>query len=384
MELKVAMFTDSYYPSVDGVVVSLTTTSQELKRQGHEVVVFAPEPPGGTVENLPDRVIWLPAHEFRWYHGYRSALFPSSIVSQVRREKPDIIHSHGIGFAGIQALVASRNTKIRNVFTFHTMLTEAATHYAPPVLPIDVMIRLAWIYHRNFMKRPHAVITPTNTIREELQNHRIRARRWEVIPTGVDCERFSPSISGKPVRDRLGLDGKRVVLTVGRVAREKNLDLLIAGFAEFTKKIDDAILLIAGKGPAVDYYTAMVKEMGLTEKVMFAGFVPDSELSSYYAAADAFVIASKFETQGIAPLEAMATGKRVACMNSRALAEIIQDGKNGYLFEDEPASCAKAIDRAIDDADHISGEARKTALGLSLENCTRKLLGLYQELSGKS
>jgi len=82
--LKIAMFTDSYFPTIDGVVVSLTSTSQELKKQGHEVVVFAPEPTGGSVDHLPDRVIWLPAFGFREYETYRSALFPSSIVSLVR------------------------------------------------------------------------------------------------------------------------------------------------------------------------------------------------------------------------------------------------------------------------------------------------------------
>ena len=382
--MKIAMFTDSYYPAVDGVVVSLTTTSRELKRRGHDVVVFAPEPLKGSVGDLPDRVVWLPAYAFKQYEGYRNALFPSAVVSLVRKERPDIIHSHGISFAGVQALLASRNTGIPNVLTYHTMLTEAAEHYAPPILPINVMVRLGWIYQRNFMKRPHAVITPTEAIKVELQGHRVAARRWEVVPTGVDCARFSPTVSGKDVRKRHGVEGSRVILTVGRISKEKNIELLLRGFSTLSKKEGDLRLMVAGTGPAAGDYAETVRQMGLENRVIFTGFIPDSELPAYYAACDAFAISSKFETQGIVALEAMASGKPVAAINSAALGEVIKDGTNGYLFDDDPESCAKALGDAMSDADGVSGEARKTAEGLSLEKCTGRLIGLYEEISAQT
>jgi 1,2-diacylglycerol 3-alpha-glucosyltransferase len=374
------MFTDSYFPTIDGVVVSLTSTSQELKKQGHEVVVFAPEPTGGSVDYLPDRVIWLPAFGFREYETYRSALFPSSIVSLVRSEQPDIIHSHGIGFMGLQALIASRQTKIRNVLTYHTLLHEAADHYAPPIMPVDVMVRLAWFYQKSFLKRPHAVITPTRAIRDELEGYGIRARRWEAIATGVDCERFSPNVSGKEVRDKYGLDDCQMILTVGRVAKEKNLELLLAGFKELINKEKCAKLLIVGKGPAMEEYQNLTKEMNLDQNVVFTGFIPDSQLASYYAACDAFAIASKFETQGIAAVEAMASGKPIAGMRSKALPEIIREGENGYLFDDDQKSCADALDRAINDRSDVSAGARRTGLEFSLDKCTAKLVDLYKHL----
>ena len=378
--MKVAMFTDSYYPAVDGVVVSLTTTSRELKRRGHEVVVFAPEPLGDEVKELPDRVIWLPAFGFSGYGGYRSALFPSSIVSVVKKERPDIIHSHGISFAGVQALLASRNTGIGNLLTYHTMLAEAADLYAPPIMPVDVIVRLGWVYQRNFLKRPHAVVTPTRAIMDDLKSRGVKARRWEVLPTGVDCARFSPSVSGKGIRDRYGLDGRKVLLTVGRVAKEKNLELLLRGFAELAKKDSDLRFLIAGTGPAVSEYKGLVERMGLGKSVMFTGFVPDSELASYYAASDAFAIASKFETQGIVALEAMASGKPVAALNTRVFGEITKDGGSGYLFNESTASCAEALGRALNDVDGRAKAGLETARGLSLERCVGELIRLYSEL----
>jgi 1,2-diacylglycerol 3-alpha-glucosyltransferase len=281
---------------------------------------------------------------------------------------------------GIQALIASRQTKIRNVLTYHTLLHEAADHYAPPFLPVDVMVRAAWVYQRSFLRRPHAVITPTRAVMEELKGYGVRTRRWEVIATGVDCDRFSPRVSGKVVRDKFSLDGLKVILTVGRIAKEKNLELLLAGFKELTGREKRVKLLIVGKGPAMDEYRRISKEMGLEGDVLFTGFIPDDELASYYAACDAFAIASKFETQGIAAVEAMASGKPVAGMRSKALPEIIKEGENGYLFDDDSRSCADALERAINDRGGVSAGARLTAEGFSLKNCTRQLVDLYKEL----
>jgi len=377
------MFTDSYYPAVDGAVVSLSITSKALREMGHEVVVFAPSSPDGRVNGIDDRVIWLPARRFGSYPDYRVPVYPSAIVSVVRKEAPDIIHSHGISFAGIQALIASRQTGIRNVLTYHTMVTEAAGYYYPPIMPLDVMIRLAWIYQRSFLHRPHAVIVPTRAIRDELVSHGIRAKRWEIIPTGVDCKRFSPENRDSKLFDRYQLNGKKVVLTVGRLAKEKNIDLIIRGFAELTKLRDDVSLVITGKGPAEQNLRSLVAKLGLEDKVRFTGFVPDSELPKFYASCDAFVIASRFETQCLVALEAMASGCRVAGINFRAIPEIIKDRVNGYLFDDTPLSLAKALDMAIDDRDKVSSAARKTAEEYCIEKCTARLVDLYSELSGK-
>ncbi|MDH4123794.1 MAG: glycosyltransferase [Thermoplasmata archaeon] len=381
--MKIAMFTDSFYPAIDGVIVSIDSTCRELQKRGHEVVIFAPSALGKTVDGPNYRIVWLPARRFGHYEGYRISVYPSGIVSRIKDESPDIIHSHGISFAGIQALIASRNTGIKNVLTYHTMLTEAANFYSPPIMPVDVIMRLAWIYQRNYLRRPHAVIIPTKAIQQELIRQGIVARRWAVIPTGVDCNRFSDKISGKHVRERLSLDGTKMLLAVGRIAKEKNLELMLQGFSRLLMVRDEVRLVIVGKGPAMEEYKTLAGNLGISDKVIFAGFVPDDDLPSYYAACDAFVIASRFETQGLVALEAMACAKPVAGLNHRALPEIIQDGKNGYLFEDDPQSFSNCLERALDDRDHVSREARKTAESYSIEICTGRLIELYKEISGK-
>lgn len=378
------MFTDSYYPAVDGAVISLDMTCRELKKRGHEVVIFAPKSPDGQIDGIDDRVIWLPARRFGSYSGYRVPIYPSAVVSTVRKEAPDIIHSHGISFAGIQALIASRQTGIRNVLTYHTMVTEAAGYYYPPIMPLDVMIRLAWIYQKSYLHRPHAVIVPTQAIKDELVNHGIRARRWEVIPTGVDCRRFTPEKRDKDILEKYEADGKKVILTVGRLAREKNIELILRGFCELLRLRDDAMLLIVGKGPAEEDLKSSVARLNLTDKVRFSGFVPEETLPRLYASCDAFVIASRFETQGLVALEAMASGLPVAGINFRAIPEIIKDRVNGYLFEDDPVSLARALDLAIDDRYGVSSEARATAEKFCIENCTSRLIDLYSDLGQRS
>lgn len=365
-------------------MISLDMTCKELKRRGHEVVIFAPSSPDGQTDGIDDRVIWLPARKFGSYPEYRIPIYPSAIVSTVRREAPDIIHSHGISFAGIQALIASRQTGIRNILTYHTMVTEAAGYYYPSIMPLEVMIKLAWIYQKNYLHRPHVVIVPTEAIKHELVNHGIRTRRWEIIPTGVDCRRFSPENRDKSILEKYNADGRKIILTVGRLAMEKNIKLIIQGFSELLKTRQDILLLIAGKGPAEDDLKSLTDRLGLTEKVRFLGFVPKAELPKLYATCDAFVIASRFETQGLVALEAMASGCPVVGINFRAIPEIIKDRVNGYLFEDNPASLARALNIAIDDPERVSSAGRATAERYCIENCTARLIELYAELSRKS
>jgi len=199
-----------------------------------------------------------------------------------------------------------------------------------------------------------------------------------VIPTGIDCDRFRPENDGSGIRHRYGLDRERVLLHVGRIAMEKNLDLVIDGFSQLVKKDPQVRLLIVGDGPAKKHYQAIVKEKGLDDRVIFTGFIPDEELPQVYAACDASVIASKFETQGLVGLEAMASGKPVVGINYRAVKELIRNGENGFLFEDDPDSCAEAMRAALDHSEELRSGARRYAMGYSVELSVEKLVELYK------
>src|SRR5439155_1618455 len=186
------------------------------------------------------------------------------------------------------------------------------------------------------------------------------AKIADVIPTGVDTDRFRPGTSGQGIRTKWGLNGHDVILHVGRVAPEKNLTTLIHAFPKVLEANPDTKLMIVGTGPYMEKYYDLVRHLGLSGDVIFTGFVPDADLPKYYAAADAFAIASKFETQGLVVLEALASGRPVAGANYRAIPEFVREGVNGALFEpNDVRGCASAMLRCLREPDGMRGGARK-------------------------
>jgi 1,2-diacylglycerol 3-alpha-glucosyltransferase len=378
--MRIALFTDTYLPTVDGVVTSVLTTRRQLEAHGHEVVVFAPEDPhrrgmreAGTV--------YVRAKEFHHYPGYRLAMFPGHEVDLVKDLGIDVIHVHGVGFVGIKGLWASWQAKIPRVSTFHTMIHDTLAFYSPFGLNLHLLERGLRFYLKIFLRKTQGVVVPSRAILEEILALSPRANIADVIPTGVDPDRFRPDLSGSGVRTKWGLNGNDVVLHVGRVAPEKNLPTLIRAFPRVLEANPDTKLLIVGTGPYIEKYYALVRQLGLAGDVIFTGFVPDADLPKYYAAADALAIASKFETQGLVVLEALASGRPVAGANYRAIPEFVRDGKNGALFD--PAdlrACAAAIVQCLRDRDKMRDAARESALPFSVERCTRRLERVYERL----
>lgn len=374
--MRIAMFTDSYLPAKDGVVNSIQLTKDGLERLGHEVIIFAPEPWDGT--SRESGVYYFRSTNFRSYPGYAVPLFPTNKCEILAELDVDLIHTHGLFFNAVRSMFAARTLVKPVVVTFHTMVTDAARYYARLPIPEWMTNRLFWIYLRQLLERANAVVAPTEAIRQELLRYAPDMNRIDVIPTGVDCQRFCPANDGSAVRAQYRLDGEKVLMHVGRVAREKNLELLLDGFTRLSGEEPDARLLIVGEGPAKKHYIQLAQEKGLGDKVIFTGFVADDELPQYYAACDAFTIASKFETQGLAALEAMATGRPVAGINFRAVAELVRPRENGFLFDDDPASCARAMAEALNAAPEVRRAARATAERYSVGESVSRLVELYE------
>jgi 1,2-diacylglycerol 3-alpha-glucosyltransferase len=378
--MRIALFTDTYLPTVDGVVTSVLSTRRQLEAHGHEVVVFAPEDPRrrGAHET---GTVYVRAKEFRHYPGYRLAMFPGHEVDLIKDLGIDLVHIHGVGFVGIKGLWASWQAKIPRVSTFHTMIHDTLAFYSPFGLNLHLLERGLRFYLKIFLRKTQGIVVPSRAILEEIRDLSPTARIADVIPTGVDPDRFRPDISGQGIRTKWGLNGHDVVLHVGRVAPEKNLTTLIHAFPRILQSNPDTKLMIVGTGPYMEKYYDLVARLRLSGDVIFTGFVPDADLPRYYAAADAFAIASKFETQGLVVLEALASGRPVAGANYRAIPEFVRDGVNGALFDpSDVRSCAAAIVRCLRDRDRMSEVARESALPFSIERCTRRLEQVYERL----
>ena len=373
--MRIALVTDSYYPTKDGVVVAVETVQAELVALGHEVVVFAPDP---GKEFRRDGVVYFKAVKFKKYPDYFLPIYRSNKIEEIRKFNPDVIHLYGVAFMALKGLIASRTLKVPSVITYVTSVSEVIGMYSPIKFPEPLLKKLSWIYVRNLLKRPAVLVVPTHPIAKELEENGVVPKRLEVIHIGIDAERFRKNQdAGSAVRKKYGLENKRVIICAGRLSGEKEIDMLICSM----KLLDDDIsLLIVGKGPVGDELRELTTDLGLNERVTFAGFVPDEELVAHYSAADVAASCSRFETQGLTVLEAMGCELPAACANGRAFTEVIKDGVNGYLFEHSEEDCAEAIRKCFAEHDRISTGARRTAEENSMHATAMKLGEVYQSL----
>ena len=368
------MFADSFHPTVDGAVVAMDIAAAGLEARGHKVVVLAPDTDNRV--SSPRPVHYLPARDLKTYPGYRIVISPADMLEYLRKEKVDVIHSHGIASMAILSLTAARALKIPHVLTFHTMASEAANYYSPLPIRQDIMSRMVWIYLRNLLKRPEVVVAPSNPVKEELISNGVVMKSCDVVPTGVDCSRFSPEKYDRKFLDGFGLGGKRVLLHVGRLSKEKRFDIVLNAMAELAPKVPDLRLLVVGKGPAADDFKSMAQRLRISDRVVFAGFIPDEGLPAAYASCEALVIASTFETQGLVVLEALASGTPVIGIRCRAIPEFVQEGKNGCLFDLE--TCADAVQRCLVRSGSMKISAVSSAREFSIDSSAARLELVYE------
>jgi len=244
--MRIAIMTDSYLPTIDGVVTAVLVTRKALEDMGHTVFILAPDP--GDEKYREKGVYYFRSIEFRSYKGYRVPLFPSDKTEIIRKLHPDVIHIRGIAFMALKGLMASHNTGIPTVLTYETNVTDVIQQYSPVKLPNEVLVHLARSYLRGLLARPTVVTVPSESTRGDLTKLGVETKDLEVVPTGIDTVHFSRT-DDTAIRERYGLTGKRVIISVGRVSFEKNDSLLVRSM----KLMDpDVVLLVCGNGPAME------------------------------------------------------------------------------------------------------------------------------------
>jgi 1,2-diacylglycerol 3-alpha-glucosyltransferase len=376
-KLTIAFYSDSFLPAQDGVVSSILNFRMELQRRGHDVYLFTSG--NGKTRQMAgkdDKLFIAKSIKFNKYPQYNFALLP--YFRNVNEINFDVIHAHTPFFMGFSALMTSKLNMIPITGTFHTMFTEKTVieEYVSSNRMVGSMItKYAWSYARFFYNRCNRVTAPTETIKKVLEKNGIHGA--DVVPNSVDIDRFSPKVDGSAVKAKLlKKKDSAIVLYVGRLSKEKQLDTLLHAMSHLKGKPIEAV--IVGAGPAESYYRSMAKRLKLPN-VTFAGFASNAELPGYYAASDVFCIPSIFETQGIVSLEAMACGKPVVGADFLALGELIKDGKNGEKFSPgDSVDCARKIEKVINNIGSYN-TMRKTASGFSIERATDRLLNTYKK-----
>ncbi len=345
--LNLAFYTDAYLPGVDGVVTSILTFKEELERRGHNVYIFASADSKNKKKYESSDVFLYPGMKFRPYPQYNVALFPYNSVVKLYELKVDLVHSQTpmvMGFAGMMgAKILGRPL----VSYFHTLITNKPIidAYYPKnkylkQLATSSMMR----YTKFFYNRCDRVIAPSHTMGAVLRRYGIS--NVATVPNCIDLSKLNQKVDGSGVRESFGIKPKeKMVLYLGRLSREKKIEVLLNAVKLLIKKDKGIKLIVGGTGPAEQHYKDLAKRLGIMSNTKFIGFVSPKTLPSVYAAADVFCIPSTFETQGIVILEAMALGKPVVGADYMAIKELIRNGRNGEKFRPgDYTECAKKIE----------------------------------------
>lgn len=386
--IRIAFFTDSYLPAVDGVVTSILNFREELKRRGHRVFVFASAKRNYLRKYSSNDTFLYPGIEFKPYPQYNVAIFPYNSVFKLGELDVDIVHSQTPMVMGFAGLIGAKVLKCRTVGTYHTNVTNrpVVNAYYPKNRH---MSRLAASYMTKYMRFFYnscdRVISPSETIKRMLIRNGIE--NVGVVPNCIDISRFNAQVSGDSIREALGIrPSEKMVLYLGRISKEKRIEILLKAASLLMRKDERVRLVIGGTGPATEHYRAIASKLGISHKTKFIGFVKEKSLPELYAACDAFCLPSTFETQGIVVIEAMAMGKPVVGADYMAIKELIKPGVNGEKFRSgDYTGCAKKIDKVLNNAGRYRHAAIRTAAEFSREKATDRLLDTYNRvLSNKA
>lgn len=303
-------------------------------------------------------------------------------LGALEREPFDLVHIHTPFVAHYAGVRYARRRGLPCVATYHTFFEEYLHHYVP-ALPRRIGRGLARAFTRAQCADVRALVAPSEPLRQVLRDYGVDTP-VHVIPTGLSADRFEPG-DAQRFRRLIGLPpGRALVTYVGRVAHEKNIDFLVRVFARVRRAVPEALLVIAGEGPALGSLRKLVAEQGLTRDVCFVGYLDRStSLLDCYAAASVFVFASRTETQGLVLLEAFAQGTPVVSTAALGTKSILAPACGALIAEEREEPFASAVVRVLTDAEvsrTLSNQALTYARGWTSLNMAGRLGELYHTL----
>ncbi|WP_117148799.1 glycosyltransferase family 4 protein [Paraliobacillus zengyii] len=367
--MKIVIVTETFLPSIDGVVTRLTAAIKHLRQQNHEVVVIAPdlgvyEYEGAIVEGL--KATTMPFYRYRPF-----ALPQRKVKTLLRKHDPDLVHVVNPALVGATGVYYAKKLGYPLIASYHTHVPKYLDYYKlyKPMKPIF------WSYARKLHNMADINLCTSKAIQDELVEKNFHnVHLWK---RGVDIDKFHPSYGDKSMRQRLsnGLEDKKLLVFVGRLAAEKEIHKL----KPLLDTRDDVCLAIVGDGPAREMLERTFEET----HTVFTGFMQGEELSTAFASADALIFPSVTETLGLVILEAMATGLPIIAAKSGPTMEQITDGQTGFLFENENIdSLITAISKLDNEETYkqLRHNTRKEAEKFSWTEPSQQLVDFYDEL----
>jgi 1,2-diacylglycerol 3-alpha-glucosyltransferase len=337
--MKIAIFTDTFLPNIDGVVSSILNLVKGLSDSGHKIFIICPryskikeEFSYKNIEVI--RVSGIPA---LFYPNYKLTGFLSTdLIKKLKSENVDIIHFMTPLTLGLEAILISKVLKIPLVGTFHTFFGDP-NYLKHAKLDYKFIEKIVWRYSKFFYNKCDLITCPSETTKQELISHK-HTKPIKVISNGIDFSVFNNSES-KKVKNKYNKNGF-LLLFIGRIAYEKNILYLLECFKNVIDKISNVKLILIGEGPEMKDVKEKLKELKIEGKVILLGRVNHDELvkSSIFGACDIFVSASVTENQPMTVLEAQANGLPCIVMNERGMKTLVKNNFNGFLVENNNKS----------------------------------------------
>jgi 1,2-diacylglycerol 3-alpha-glucosyltransferase len=400
--MKIGLFSDSYLPNLDGISFSIETFRTELERRGHQVVVFAPAPGIRHKERSANVVRFRAVKGLFYDDQLTSVFFPPQAIQRIKKQHLDLIHFHTPGQVGLLGAYYALRNNLPLISTYHTDLYEYVSHY-PQVLPGTIALSLmaplitrgglrdlrsaissirpernldAW--NRKIVVRGITmihnncdyVIAPSRKIEKQLRSWHTTAP-VRILPTGVDkitTNRRAITL----FKSKYGLlRDDKIILYVGRLGREKNLELLLSAFSLVLKSMSNAKLVIIGRSEHQDSLMQHAQELGVAERTIFTGFMDHHRLGAAYESADVFAFPSRTDTQGLVLHEAASAGLPIV-MNDKDITEVVRDGVNGYIARNTARDLSKKLLLLL------GNDLKRTAMGVASVKLARRYSAAHQ------
>lgn len=384
--MKIGIFTDTYPPFINGVSTSVQMLQEKLTEMGHEVYIVTLNPDDMKYRfELDGKVIRIPGFKTGIFDYRLTSCYPIKAAEYIKKLDLDVIHSQTEFSMGIFARVLAKQLDIPIVHTYHTMYEDYA-HYITHG-HFNENTKKAIGYFTKFFcdKTIEELIVPTYKTYNYFKKKYNYERNVHIVPTGIEIERFDRSKIKKEEIDKLksslGIKkSDKVLLTLGRVAYEKSLDILIKNMKEILKQKENTKLVIVGTGPQLDEYKNLVKKLNLEENVIFTGKVPWDITPLYYSIADIFVMASHTETQGLTVVEAMSSSVPVVAYLDDAFSNVVMPDLTGYLFKTNKEYVNYVLDLLNDSkkAKRMGEQGKINAEAYSSKYFAERILKVYE------
>ena len=369
--MRVAVFTDTYLPQINGVTNMLKNLISYYEENGIEYKIFGPKYELTTNEY----------HNVERFYSIRFLLYPENRVafpntfrinSTLSEFKPDIIHIMTEFNMGMAGLHYGRKYDIPTISNYTTNFSQYAGYYK-----LNLFKNTIWNYLKWFHSQNNLTLCPSLDAQKLLYNNGIH--NTKILSRGIDYKSFHPMRKNLLLRERLGISEKVAFLYVGRVSCEKDLDVLSHSYRRIRDKYKEQVaMIITGDGP----YMEKCKQL-FPEDTIYTGFLKGRELAEIYASSDIFVCPSSTETFGNVVLEAMASGLAVIGADAGGVGEIIRHGANGLKFaarnSEELEQCMEELIRDIDARDYLKNSAREYSRNKSWDKIFCGLLDIYQQ-----